>query len=109
MTSKNTPAVISTEPPADFERSLAELEAIVDKLEEGDLSLDDSLRYFERGVQLTRVCQGALKQAEQKVEILLRRSGVDDDFAAAPFDSDEDGERQSMAVQPGEAPSRRLP
>jgi exodeoxyribonuclease VII small subunit len=80
------------EPTADFERSLAELEAIVDKLEHGDLSLDDSLRHFERGVQLTRACQGALKQAEQKVEILLRRSGADD-FATAPFDSDADTER----------------
>jgi exodeoxyribonuclease VII small subunit len=92
VTSKNTPAETSVEPPADFERSLAELEAIVDKLEAGELSLDDSLRHFERGVQLTRVCQGALKQAEQKVEILLRRSGADE-FAAAPFDSDADDER----------------
>ena len=93
VTSKNTPAETLAEPTADFERSLAELEAIVDKLEEGDLSLDDSLRHFERGVQLTRVCQGALKQAEQKVEILLRRSGAEDEFVTAPFDSDEDAER----------------
>lgn len=93
MTSKNTPAETLVEPTADFERSLAELEAIVDKLEQGDLSLDDSLRHFERGVQLTRACQGALKQAEQKVEILLRRSGTEDEFATAPFDSDEDAER----------------
>lgn len=93
MTSKTTPADSPAEPTADFERSLAELEAIVDKLEEGDLSLDDSLRHFERGVQLTRVCQGALKQAEQKVEILLRRSGAEDDFAAAPFETDADNER----------------
>lgn len=78
---------------ADFERSLAELESIVDKLEQGDLSLDDSLRHFERGVQLTRSCQSALKQAEQKVEILLRRSGAEGDFAAAPFDTDTDDER----------------
>ena len=81
------------EPATDFERSLAELEAIVDKLEDGELSLDDSLRQFERGVQLTRVCQGALKQAEQKVEILLRRSGAEDDFATAPFATDDDSER----------------
>lgn len=93
MTSKTTPADSPAEPTADFERSLAELEAIVDKLEEGDLSLDDSLRHFERGVQLTRVCQGALKQAEQKVEILLRRSGAEDDFAVAPFETDADSER----------------
>ena len=92
VTSKTTPTE-PVEQTADFERSLAELEAIVDKLEHGDLSLDDSLRHFERGVQLTRSCQSALKQAEQKVEILLRRSGAEGDFAAAPFDADTDDER----------------
>jgi exodeoxyribonuclease VII small subunit len=92
VSSKPTPETVA-EPTTDFERSLAELEAIVDKLEEGDLSLDDSLRHFERGVQLTRVCQSALKQAEQKVEILLRRSGAGDDFATAPFETDADSER----------------
>jgi exodeoxyribonuclease VII small subunit len=93
VTSKTSSAAEPVaEPAPDFERSLAELEAIVDKLEQGDLSLDDSLRHFERGVQLTRTCQGALKQAEQKVEILLRRSGAED-FATAPFDSDADNER----------------
>jgi exodeoxyribonuclease VII small subunit len=75
--------------PPDFERSLAELEAIVDKLEAGDLSLDESLQQFERGVQLTRVCQTALKQAEQKVEILMRKSGTND-FDAAPFHAGDD-------------------
>ena len=93
MTSKTTAPETAVEPTADFERSLAELEAIVDKLEQGDLSLDDSLRHFERGVQLTRSCQSALKQAEQKVEILLRRSGAEGEFAAAPFDTDTDDER----------------
>ena len=73
----------------DFERCLAELEAIVDKLEQGELSLDESLKQFERGVQLTRVCQSALKQAEQKVEVLLRKSGQDE-FEAAPFDPEDD-------------------
>lgn len=73
VTSKNAPEAAAA--PADFETSLAELEAIVEKLEQGDLSLDESLKQFERGVQLTRACQTALKQAEQKVEILLRRSG----------------------------------
>jgi len=80
-------------PPADFERSLSELEAIVEQLEQGDLSLDDSLKQFERGVQLTRVCQNALKQAEQKVEILLRKTGqrdAGDDFATAEFDTDDE-------------------
>ncbi|MDY6945541.1 MAG: exodeoxyribonuclease VII small subunit [Pseudomonadota bacterium] len=92
MTSK-TPAADTAPEPADFERSLAELEAIVDKLEDGDLSLDDSLRHFERGVQLTRSCQSALKQAEQKVEMLLKRSGAEDDLSLVPFASDTDDER----------------
>jgi exodeoxyribonuclease VII small subunit len=72
----------------DFERALAELEALVDKLEDGELSLDESLQCFERGVQLTRTCQAALKQAEQKVQILLRKSDAPGEFEAAPFDVD---------------------
>jgi exodeoxyribonuclease VII small subunit len=57
--------------PVDFEASLAELEALVERLEQGDLPLDEALKSFERGVALTRQCQGALKAAQQKVEILL--------------------------------------
>jgi exodeoxyribonuclease VII small subunit len=76
--------------PVDFERSLAELEAIVERLEQGDLSLEDSLKHFERGVQLTRACQTALRQAEQKVEILMRKSGSPDQFEAAPFEAADD-------------------
>jgi exodeoxyribonuclease VII small subunit len=64
------------ETPVDFERSLAELEALVEHLEQGDLPLDDALKSFERGVALTRQCQGALKAAQQKVEILLNNSGA---------------------------------
>ena len=59
----------------DFETALAELEALVEKMEQGDLSLDESLKQFERGVQLTRSCQQALKEAEQKVQILLEKDG----------------------------------
>ena len=86
--SKKAPA--EETPAPDFEASLAELEAIVEKLEQGELSLDDSLKQFERGVQLTRVCQAALTQAEQKVEILLRKTGASagDEFESAPFDPD---------------------
>jgi|HubBroStandDraft_4_1064222.scaffolds.fasta_scaffold96865_2 exodeoxyribonuclease VII small subunit len=62
------------EPPVDFEQSLAELEALVERLEHGDLPLDDALKSFERGVALTRQCQSALKAAQQKVEILLKNS-----------------------------------
>ncbi|HEY1900659.1 MAG TPA: exodeoxyribonuclease VII small subunit [Steroidobacteraceae bacterium] len=62
------------ETPVDFERSLAELEGLVARLEQGDLPLDEALRSFERGVALTRQCQGALKAAQQKVEILLNNN-----------------------------------
>ena len=60
--------------PVDFEASLTELEGLVERLEQGDMPLDDALRSFERGVALTRQCQGALKAAQQKVEILLNTS-----------------------------------
>jgi exodeoxyribonuclease VII small subunit len=67
---------------ADFERSLAELESLVERLERGDLPLDEALKTFERGVQLTRHCQTALKSAQQKVEILMKRTGAN---AVEPF------------------------
>jgi exodeoxyribonuclease VII small subunit len=59
----------------DFEKSMSELEALVEKLERGDLPLEESLAAFERGVALTRACQTALTQAEQKVELLMKRPG----------------------------------
>jgi exodeoxyribonuclease VII small subunit len=65
----------STPAEPDFERSLAELESLVERLERGDLPLDEALKTFERGVKLTRHCQSALKAAQQKVEILMKRSG----------------------------------
>ena len=69
MRNNNTP---------DFEAALAELEALVARLEGGDLPLDEALKTFERGVELTRHCQASLKSAQQKVEILLKRgSGAD--------------------------------
>ena len=57
-----------------LEKSLAELEALVERLESGELSLEQALKEFERGVTLTRQCQATLKDAEQKVEILLKSS-----------------------------------
>ncbi|HEX4267844.1 MAG TPA: exodeoxyribonuclease VII small subunit [Steroidobacteraceae bacterium] len=59
----------------DFEQALAELEALVARLERGDLPLDEALKTFERGVELTRHCQGSLRAAQQRVEILLKRNG----------------------------------
>ena len=69
----------------DFEKSLKELESLVEKMEHGDLSLEDSLSHFERGVQLSRACQQALKTAEQKVAILMQKDGQEETI---PFDSE---------------------
>ena len=60
--------------PLDFEKALNELETLVEVMEEGDMSLEESLKQFERGVELTRQCQTALKDAEQKVQILIEKS-----------------------------------
>ena len=73
--------------PLDFERALAELEATVDKLEHGELSLEDALKDFERGVALARECQAALKQAEQKVEVLLQKTPT---AQPEPFEPDDE-------------------
>jgi exodeoxyribonuclease VII small subunit len=61
--------------PLDFELAMRDLEELVERLEQGDLPLEESLAAFERGVMLTRSCQAALKEAEQKVEILLKKAG----------------------------------
>ena len=54
----------------DFNKGLAELEMVINKMESGDLSLEDSLKYFEKGVKLHRKCHSALTDAEQRVNIL---------------------------------------
>ncbi len=59
----------------DFESSLNELEKLVDALETGDLTLEQSLQDFERGIKLTRACQNALTEAQQKVQILMEKNG----------------------------------
>jgi len=62
--------VANTEPveiPIDFEASMGELESLVEKMEQGEFSLEDSIKQFERGMQLARNCQRALRTAEQKV------------------------------------------
>lgn len=58
----------------DFEQALSDLETIVERLEHGELPLEESLKQFERGVQLARSCQELLEQAEQKVQILLQKT-----------------------------------
>lgn len=81
-----------------FESSLEELEGIVEDMEGGELSLEASLKAFEKGIKLTRECQEALNQAEQKVQILMEKSDSTDTEAEAeaagddedwqPFESD---------------------
>jgi exodeoxyribonuclease VII small subunit len=68
-----------------FEEALSELESLVETMEKGELSLEESLTSFERGVALTRICQQALKAAEQKIEILTAKSP---DAELEPFQGD---------------------
>ncbi|HOV58028.1 MAG TPA: exodeoxyribonuclease VII small subunit [Rhodanobacteraceae bacterium] len=70
---------------ADFEKSLDELEQLVGRMEQGELSLDDSLQSFERGVALYRRCQAALEQAELRVKLLLDPAAPEQ---AERFDAD---------------------
>jgi len=67
----------------DFEASLGELEALVRKLESGDLPLDESLEEFKRGVELTRQCQDVLDKAQLSVEQLMN---IDDEASGEPFE-----------------------
>ncbi|ATX77927.1 MULTISPECIES: exodeoxyribonuclease VII small subunit [Reinekea] len=66
MASKKTPA---------FEDKLSTLESLVERLESGQLSLDEAMDAFEQGIKLTRDCQESLATAEQKVQILMTKSG----------------------------------
>ncbi|WP_027329337.1 exodeoxyribonuclease VII small subunit [Marinimicrobium agarilyticum] len=59
----------------DFEQSLSDLEALVNQMEQGELSLEESLKAFERGIQLTRDCQERLSAAEQQVQTLMEQQG----------------------------------
>ncbi len=69
-----------------FEKALSDLETLVEQLESGDLSLDESLKQFKRGVELTRHCQSILEQAQQTVEQLIV---ANDESSAVPFESND--------------------
>jgi exodeoxyribonuclease VII small subunit len=69
----------------DFEKSLRELESLVERMEQGEISLEQSLKDFERGIELTRQCQTALQQAEQRVQQLISKNGQDE---LVPFEED---------------------
>ncbi|MDQ2076342.1 exodeoxyribonuclease VII small subunit [Marinimicrobium sp. ABcell2] len=71
-------------PSADFEESLNALETLVNKMEQGDMSLEESLKAFETGIQLTRDCQARLTAAEQQVQKLVEQQG---ELSLQPLDS----------------------
>ncbi|HET6603525.1 MAG TPA: exodeoxyribonuclease VII small subunit [Xanthomonadaceae bacterium] len=88
MAAKSTrPAAEPKASVADFEKSLDELEQLVRRMEQGELTLDESLQAYERGVALYRNCQAALDQAELRVRLL---ADPDDPDSARPFAPDDD-------------------
>ena len=88
----NSTPVKKPEPPKkpDFEKSLLRLEEVVRRLESPQLSLDDAMKLFEEGVQLSRECQKQLEEAEGRVEILLKKA--DGKLTAEPFDPEPESE-----------------
>ena len=89
----------SSSKPPEFEQALSELEALVTRLERGDLPLEEALKSFERGVALTRACQAALTAAQQKVEILLQRG------AEAKLEPFTESEEDDPAVDSDQEPA----
>jgi exodeoxyribonuclease VII small subunit len=80
---------MSSKKKLDLEKSLADLEALVEDLEDGDLPLEKAMQKFEEGIRLTRGCQAALRDAEHKVQILLKSTGEEEileDFLAEDED-----------------------
>lgn len=72
-----------------FEDALAKLEEIVWKMEQGELTLDESLAAFEEGIRLSRLCAGKLDEAERRIEILLKKEGGTE---VAPFNPEPEGD-----------------
>jgi len=70
-----------------FEAALAELEKIVEKMESGEQTLEESLKSFQRGIELTRACQQGLREAEQRVEKLIQKNK---EFVAEPLQSEDE-------------------
>ncbi len=85
-----------------FEKALSRLEHVVDRLEQGDLELEESLAAFEEGVRLSKRCVSQLDAAEQRVEILMREGGT---WLARPFD---DAVASEDAVAPKEEDAEEL-
>jgi exodeoxyribonuclease VII small subunit len=67
-----------------FEKSLGDLESIIEKMEGDQLTLEDALKHFETGVTLSKLCQATLAEAEQKVSLLIEKANQDIDFSPLP-------------------------
>lgn len=78
---------MATKKKPELEQALEELETVVEQLEHGEMSLEDSLKAFEQGVRLTRQCQAILAAAEQKVQLLIEQNG---ELRAEPFTTNSD-------------------
>ena len=89
-------------PKEKFEDALSKLEKIVSQLERGDISLEESLKLFEEGIRLSRLCNQRLDEAEKRVEILLK--GADGTFKTQPFVSSVNS-GQAPSIGSGQAPS----
>ena len=88
---------MSTEPTTnDFEGAIAELESIVKKLEDGDLSLEASLALYERGVALSRFCHGKLEEVERRIEILNERGELKPAPASFATDAADDSRGRTV-------------
>ena len=88
---ESTPRADGSDQPS-FEEALRRLEAIVDRLEEGDLELEAALATFEEGVKLTRRCSGQLEDAERRIELLVREG---EKWIARPFEDAEESAEES--------------
>ena len=78
----------------DFESALAELDTIVKKMEEGDMTLEQSMELYERGLQLSRFCHSTLEAAERRIELLNERGELRPAPPARGLGSDDEGARK---------------
>lgn len=70
-----------------YEKAVKRLEEVIQRLEDKELSLDDSLKYFQEGIELYRYCNGKLNEVEEKVQIIVKENGV---TQLIPFNGEED-------------------
>lgn len=79
-----------------LEECFAELQEIVERLEKGELSLDESLQLFERGMQLSRRCERELQKVERRIQLILENQSGETQLEDFPFESEDSGEDESL-------------